>query len=193
MKPKVLIIDNYDSFTYNIADYAASLGADVAVVRNDKKSVEEIRAADYSHIVISPGPGKPVNSGIVMDLIATHDNRAPVLGICLGHQAIAEFFGGALKNAPKPVHGKQSVICHDGKNLFQGISNPLRGGRYHSLLIEKETLPECLEVSALTEDGLIMGLRHKNLPFEGVQFHPESILTESGMEIIENFLRMEVS
>jgi anthranilate synthase component 2 len=183
----ILLIDNYDSFTYNVYQYVASLGHAVTVIRNDMVSVEEIDNAGYSGIIISPGPGTPANAGISKAAIARFAGKIPILGICLGHQAIGEVFGGQVIRAPLPVHGKTEYIIHRGKDLYQGLPQPFVAGRYHSLIVEKAGLPECLEITATSQDGLIMGLRHREYDVEGVQFHPESILTPKGMMILENF------
>ncbi|QDR81023.1 anthranilate synthase component II [Sporomusa termitida] len=183
----ILLIDNYDSFTYNVYQYVASLGHAVTVIRNDRVSVEEINNAGYSGIIISPGPGTPARAGISKAAIARLAGKIPILGICLGHQAIGEVFGGQVIRAPQPVHGKTEYIIHRGKGLYQGLPQPFIAGRYHSLIVEKAGLPECLEITATSQDGLIMGLRHREYDVEGVQFHPESILTPKGMTILENF------
>ncbi len=183
----ILLIDNYDSFTYNVYQYVASLGHAVTVIRNDMATVEEIDKAGYSGIIISPGPGIPANAGISKAVIAWSAGKIPLLGICLGHQAIGEVFGGQVIRAPQPVHGKTEYIIHRGKGLYQGLPQPFVAGRYHSLIVEKAGLPECLEITATSQDGLIMGLKHREYDIEGIQFHPESILTPKGMTILENF------
>lgn len=188
----ILIIDNYDSFTYNVYQYVASLGYEVEVVRNDKITLDEIEAKRYTAIIISPGPGTPDDAGISKEVIATFAGRLPVLGICLGHQAIGEVFGGKVVRASKPIHGKVSEIFHKEVGIYQGLSQPFAAGRYHSLLVEEGSIPDCLEITARTEDGLIMGLRHKEYSVEGVQFHPESVLTPEGMKLLENFLRSTI-
>jgi para-aminobenzoate synthetase component II len=187
----LLVIDNYDSFTYNLVQYLGELGAEIEVRRNDEVTVEEVEAhCCPDKILISPGPGTPDDAGVSKALIERFAGRVPVLGVCLGHQAIGEVFGGRTVRAPAPVHGKASEICHDGKTIFEGIEYRFQAGRYHSLLVERETLPDCLEISATTPDGLIMGLRHRQLKVEGVQFHPESILTSEGKRLLANFLKL---
>jgi len=185
----ILIIDNYDSFTYNVYQYIASLGYEVEVIRNDQTTVEEIAAKNYSAIIISPGPGTPDDAGISKEVIAKFAGQVPMLGICLGHQSIAEVFGGRVVRAPKPVHGKVSFVHHSGTGIYQGLPQPFVAGRYHSLLVAEESVPACLEVTARTEDGLIMGLKHREYTVEGVQFHPESVLTPEGMKLFNNFLQ----
>jgi anthranilate synthase/aminodeoxychorismate synthase-like glutamine amidotransferase len=184
----ILLIDNYDSFTYNVYQYVASLGHKVKVIRNDKVTVEEIAAMDCKAIIISPGPRTPDDAGISKDVIKTFAGQIPILGICLGHQAIGEVFGGTVIRAPEPVHGKVSMIEHTGDGIFAGLPQPFSAGRYHSLIVERESLPDCLEVTATSSDGLIMGLRHREYRVEGVQFHPESILTPGGIRLLQNFL-----
>lgn len=184
----VLIIDNYDSFTYNLYQYVADLGYKVRVVRNDQTTLDEIAAADYKAIIISPGPGTPADAGISKAVVARFAEKIPILGVCLGHQVIGEVFGGRVVRAPEPVHGKISLIRHSGSGIYQGLSNPFSAGRYHSLVVDRQELPSCLEVTATTHDGLIMGLRHRHFPVEGLQFHPESILTPEGIKLLENFL-----
>ncbi|MSS69854.1 MAG: aminodeoxychorismate/anthranilate synthase component II [Candidatus Latescibacteria bacterium] len=184
----ILVIDNYDSFTYNLVQYLGELGADLRVFRNDKISLDEIEALSPHKIVLSPGPCTPDEAGICLDLIRRFSSKVPLLGVCLGHQAIGQAFGGLVVRAPYLMHGKVSQIRHDGRTLFQGLENPFTATRYHSLIVKRETLPDCFEVSAETSDGLIMGLRHKTLPVEGVQFHPESILTPEGKRLLKNFL-----
>jgi anthranilate synthase/aminodeoxychorismate synthase-like glutamine amidotransferase len=185
----LFVVDNYDSFTYNLVQYLGELGADVLVRRNDEVTVEEIeRELRPEKILISPGPGTPAEAGITLDVVKRFAGRVPLLGVCLGHQAIGEAFGGRVVRAPAPVHGKPAEIEHDGRTVFRGLPTRFRAGRYHSLVVERDSLPDCLEVSATTRDGLIMGLRHKELPVEGVQFHPESIITEEGKRLLENFL-----
>ena len=182
------MIDNYDSFTYNLVQYMGELGADLTVFRNDKITVKEIEVMNPEKIVISPGPCTPNEAGISLDVIRTFSGRVPILGVCLGHQSVGQAFGGKVIRAPKVWHGKISDIIHDGRTIFSGLPNPFIATRYHSLIVERETLPGCFEVSAWTEDGIIMGLRHKNHPTEGVQFHPESILTIEGKKLLKNFL-----
>ncbi len=187
----ILMIDNYDSFTYNLVQYLGELGADLKVFRNDKISVEEIERLDPDHIVISPGPCTPNEAGISMEVIRRFAGRIPILGVCLGHQAVGQVFGGKIVRT-LPVHGKTSEIHHDGKTIFEGVENPLVATRYHSLIIERESIPSCFEISAETKDGIIMGVRHKQYLVEGVQFHPESILTKEGKKILANFLKTRI-
>ena len=186
-----LLIDNYDSFTYNLYQFLSELGADVIVKRNDEVSLEECRALKPDHVVISPGPGKPSDSGISQDVIREFAGKVPVLGVCLGHQCIYEVFGGTVKGAGEIMHGKQSAISHDGKGVFAGIPDGFKVARYHSLAGTPETQPEVLTVTARSESGVIMGVRHKELTVEGVQFHPESIATEHGKDLLKNFLTTE--
>jgi anthranilate synthase/aminodeoxychorismate synthase-like glutamine amidotransferase len=186
----ILVIDNYDSFTYNLVQYLGELGADPQVVRNDQTTVEAIEKQAPERIVISPGPKTPSEAGICLEVITAFSGRIPILGVCLGHQAIGQAFGGRVIRAPELMHGKTSQIQHDGKTIFEGLPNPFPATRYHSLIVERETLPDCLVVSACTSDGLIMGLRHREMKVEGVQFHPESILTSAGKQLLENFLRL---
>ncbi len=186
----LLLIDNYDSFTYNLYQYLSELGAEVEVVRNDETGLEEIEALAPERIVISPGPRTPKEAGISSDVIRRFGERIPTLGVCLGHQCIGDAYGGRVSGAGEIVHGKTSVIHHDGRGVFQGLPNPFEAIRYHSLAIEPATVPDCLEVTAKTEKGVIMGVRHKQHPVEGIQFHPESILTEVGKDLLRNFLRM---
>ncbi|HVF50327.1 MAG TPA: aminodeoxychorismate/anthranilate synthase component II [Pyrinomonadaceae bacterium] len=187
----ILVIDNYDSFTYNLVQYLGELGAELDVRRNDEITVEEVEAdCCPDKILISPGPGTPDEAGVSLSLIERFAGRVPILGVCLGHQAIGQVFGGRVVRAPEPVHGKAAEICHDGKTIFAGLDYRFKAGRYHSLMVERETLPRCLEVSATTPDGLIMGLRHRELKVEGVQFHPESILTTEGKSLLANFLKL---
>ncbi|HEX5481797.1 MAG TPA: aminodeoxychorismate/anthranilate synthase component II [Terriglobia bacterium] len=187
----ILIIDNYDSFTYNLVQYLGELGAEITVRRNDQTTLGEIEALGPERIVISPGPKTPDQAGICLDLIREFSGRTPILGVCLGHQAIGEAFGGRVVRAPQVMHGKTSLISHDGNGVFAGLPNPFQATRYHSLIVERETLPTCLEVSATSPDGLIMGLRHREMKVEGVQFHPESVLTDAGKQLLANFLRLE--
>jgi anthranilate synthase component II len=185
----VVVVDNYDSFTYNLVQYLGELGADVRVMRNDAVTVEIIRAARPDHIVISPGPGRPENAGVTMDVIREMGRETPILGVCLGHQAIGAVFGGSVIRAAVPMHGKTSTIEHDGRGIFTGITEPFLASRYHSLIVSDEGLPPALEVTARTkEDRTIMGLRHRSWPVHGVQFHPESILTGEGHRLLRNFL-----
>jgi anthranilate synthase/aminodeoxychorismate synthase-like glutamine amidotransferase len=187
----VLIIDNYDSFTYNLVQYFGELGAEVEVRRNDQVTVAEIESqARHRRIVISPGPGTPREAGVSGEVIRRLAGRLPILGVCLGHQAIGEAFGGRVVRGPAPVHGKPAIIHHDGRTIFSGVPQEFRAGRYHSLIVERAGLPDCLEVSATSPDGLIMALRHRQWPVEGVQFHPESVLTEHGKTLLQNFLRL---
>ena len=186
----LVLIDNYDSFTYNLWHYLGELGETAAVHRNDQVSVDELQALDPEAIVISPGPCDPDRAGICLELIARMGNATPVFGVCLGHQAIGQAFGGRIVRAPAPMHGKVSAIEHDGRGVFLGLPSPLRATRYHSLTIAPDSMPECLEVTAWTDDGVVMGVRHKELPLHGVQFHPESIESEHGHEILKNFLAL---
>ena len=186
----ILVIDNYDSFTYNLVQYLGELGANLEVVRNDQTTVENIAKQAPERIVISPGPKTPSEAGICLDVIGAFAGRIPILGVCLGHQAIGQAFGGKVIRAPEIMHGKTSEIRHDGKTIFAGLPNPFPATRYHSLIVERPSLPACLEISACTADGLIMGLRHKEMKVEGVQFHPESILTDAGKQLLGNFLNL---
>jgi len=187
----VLVIDNYDSFTYNLVQYLGELGAKVVVRRNDEASIEQLRALGHSRVVISPGPGRPEHAGISLDAIKVFGPQMPVLGVCLGHQAIGLAFGGDVVRAPSPIHGKTSTVEHNSAGVFAGLVSSFQAGRYHSLVVEETTLPADLEVTARTrEDGLVMGLRHRSLPIHGVQFHPESVLTNEGRRILRNFLEM---
>ena len=188
----ILVIDNYDSFTYNLVQYVGILGCEVTVRRNDQTTIEEIEALKPERIIISPGPGYPDDAGLSMQIIEQFKDKCPLLGVCLGHQAIAQVFGGKIVPAGELVHGKDSPIKHDGKSVFRGLPNPLIAGRYHSLVVERATFPESLLITAKVDNGLIMGLRHKRYPVEGVQFHPESILTANGIKILENFIKKEV-
>ncbi|MDT7542646.1 MAG: 4-amino-4-deoxychorismate synthase (2-amino-4-deoxychorismate-forming) component [Acidobacteriota bacterium] len=185
----IFVLDNYDSFTYNLVQYLGELGAKVVVRRNDEVTIEEIeRDLRPEKILISPGPGTPVEAGITLDLVRHFAGRVPLFGVCLGQQAIGEAFGGRVVRAPAPVHGKPAEIEHDGRTIFREMPQRFRAGRYHSLIVERDTLPACLEVSATTPDGLIMGLRHREHAVEGVQFHPESIITQDGRRLLKNFL-----
>lgn len=186
----ILVIDNYDSFTYNLVQYLGELGATIEVRRNDQTTVEEIARLGPERIVISPGPKTPTEAGICLEVIEKFTGHLPILGVCLGHQAIGQAFGGKVIRAPEIMHGKTSAITHDGRTVFAGLPNPFPATRYHSLIVERATLPACLEMSATSPDGLIMGLRHKKAKVEGVQFHPESILTNSGKQLLANFLRL---
>ena len=184
----ILMIDNYDSFTYNLVQYLGVLGSEVEVHRNDKITLDEIESMKPERIVISPGPGTPQSAGITIPVIERFHSKIPILGVCLGHQGIGAAFGGRVVHAAQLMHGKTSEISHDGKSIFRDLPDPFTATRYHSLAIERKSLPSCLEVSALAEDGEIMGLRHREYPVEGIQFHPESILTKEGMNILQNFL-----
>ena len=184
----ILVIDNYDSFTYNLVQYLGELGEEVIVRRNDAISVTQAFSLNPDRVVISPGPGRPNEAGISLPLIRACAGKIPLLGVCLGHQAIGQAFGGNVVRAPRIMHGKSSTISHDGKSIFSGVESPLSVGRYHSLIVERETLPDCLEISAETQDGVIMGIRHREAVVEGVQFHPESVLTPGGKKILKNFL-----
>ncbi len=184
----LLVIDNYDSFTYNLVQYLGELGQEVRVVRNDEIAAADIAGLAPSKIVISPGPCTPNEAGISLEVIKTYAGKIPILGVCLGHQAIGQAFGGKIVRAARIMHGKTSKIFHDGRGVFTGLPNPFEATRYHSLLIERASVPECLEVTARTADEEIMAVRHKSLPVEGVQFHPESFLTTSGKELLRNFL-----
>ena len=187
--PRLLLIDNYDSFTYNLVQAFLVLGADVAVHRNDEITVEAALALDPSHLCISPGPGTPAEAGISEDMIRAFAGRIPMLGVCLGHQALVEVYGGTIVRAERLMHGKTSNVIHDGRGVFAGLQSPFKAGRYHSLIAKRDTLPGTLEVTAWTEEGEVMGVRHRSLPVEGVQFHPESILTPEGPKLLGNFLR----
>lgn len=186
----ILMIDNYDSFTYNLVQYLGQLGEEVDVRRNDEITLDEIEAMNPEAIFLSPGPCSPAEAGITVDVIRRFHARVPLMGVCLGHQAIGHAFGGRVVRAGRIMHGKTSPILNDGRTIFKGLPSPFPAGRYHSLLVERESLPDCLEVSAETEEGEIMGLRHKEYPIEGIQFHPESILTPGGKRIIRNFLKL---
>ena len=189
-QPHVVIVDNYDSFTYNLFQYLAELGAKVDVFRHDRITVEGIRDLAPTHLVISPGPKTPDEAGISLDAIRDLAGEMPILGVCLGHQAIGQAFGGTVVRGSEPVHGKTSEIAHDGRTVFAGLADPMTATRYHSLVVERETLPDVLEVSAWCDGDVIMGLRHRDLPVEGVQFHPESILSGEGKALLRNFLGM---
>ncbi len=185
----ILLIDNYDSFTFNLAQYFGELGAPPLVRRNDEITIEEIEALHPTHIVISPGPGRPEDAGVSVEVIRRFGPHTPVLGVCLGHQGIGIAFGGAVIRAPQLMHGKTSSVQHDGRGVFRGVSLPLVAGRYHSLIVE-DPPPEALEVAARTDDGTIMGVRHKKFPIHGVQFHPESVLTGEGKQLLKNFVEL---
>ena len=188
---RMLLIDNYDSFTYNLVQAFAAMGADVLVHRNDQITVDEARALAPTHLVISPGPGRPEDAGASLDMIAAFAEAIPVLGVCLGHQSLVQHLGGKIVRAERLMHGKTSMVEHDGRTIYAGLSQPFEVGRYHSLTAEQGSLPEVLEVTAETERGEIMGVRHRSLPLEGVQFHPESVLTPEGDRLMANFLSME--
>jgi anthranilate synthase component 2 len=188
--PRVLVIDNYDSFVYNLVQYLGELGAEPLVHRNDTLSVNGAEALAPDAVVVSPGPGRPADAGISMDLIGRLGASVPVLGVCLGHQCIGEVFGGRVVRAPEVVHGKASWVHHDGRGLLAGIPTPLAAGRYHSLVLDRASVPDVLDVTATTDDGLVMGLRHRSWPVEGVQFHPESVLTGDGKRLLSNFLSL---
>jgi anthranilate synthase/aminodeoxychorismate synthase-like glutamine amidotransferase len=186
--PSVLLVDNYDSFTYNLYQYLGELGAEIRVVRNDELTAEAAVSLAPDRIVISPGPGTPDQAGITLELIRRAAGRIPVLGVCLGHQALGQAFGGDVRRAPKLMHGKTSEIHHDGRGVFRGLPVPFTATRYHSLVVERASVPESLEITAWTDDGIVMGLRHREHALEGVQFHPESILTTVGKDLLRNFL-----
>ncbi len=185
----ILVIDNYDSFTYNLVQYLGEMGADLKVARNDKISLEEINEMFPEKIVISPGPGVPQEAGLTMDIIRAFARDIPILGVCLGHQAIGAVFGGKVVRAKVLMHGKTSMIYHGEETIYWGVSNPFEATRYHSLLIEEKSLPSCLKITSKAKDGTIMGIRHKEYPLEGIQFHPESVLTEAGKKVLSNFLK----
>ena len=187
----LLVIDNYDSFTYNLVQYLGELGAEMRIFRNDEIALDSVENELLPEkVLISPGPGTPDSAGITLELIARFAGRIPIFGVCLGHQAIGQHFGGKVIRAPEPVHGKPVVVTHDGKTIFEGVPAPFNAGRYHSLVLERESVPDCLEISAESPDGLVMGMRHKEYKIEGVQFHPESILTEHGKTMLQNFLNL---
>jgi len=187
--PRLLLVDNYDSFTYNLVQAFLVLGADVAVHRNDEITVAAAQASEPTHLCISPGPGTPAEAGVSKDMIRAFAGRIPVLGVCLGHQALVEVYGGTIVRARRLMHGKTSLVTHNGRELFAGLPNPLQAGRYHSLIAKRDALPDALEVTAWTTEGEVMGVRHRSLAIEGVQFHPESILTPDGPKLLGNFLR----
>jgi anthranilate synthase/aminodeoxychorismate synthase-like glutamine amidotransferase len=189
--PRLLLIDNYDSFTYNLVQAFMVLGADVLVHRNDQITIDQAKALKPTHLCISPGPGTPYDAGVSMKMIEAFAGELPILGVCLGHQSITEVFGGKVVRAGRQMHGKTSPVTHDGKGVFAGVSNPVEVGRYHSLIAKPDTLPPELEITAQTPEGEIMGLRHKTLMIEGVQFHPESVLTPEGPTMMGNFLKMQ--
>ena len=187
----VLVIDNYDSFTYNLVQYLGELGATMVVRRNDEASMDDLRALGHDRVVISPGPGRPEQAGVSLEVIREFGPRMPLLGVCLGHQAIGLAFGGEVIRAPQPIHGKTATVEHNGKGVFANISTSFQAGRYHSLIVSEATMPADLEITARTkEDNLVMGIRHNTLPIHGVQFHPESVLTNEGRGILRNFLEM---
>jgi anthranilate synthase/aminodeoxychorismate synthase-like glutamine amidotransferase len=187
--PRVVVIDNYDSFVYNLVQYLGELGAEPIVHRHDAVTLADLQALEPDAVLVSPGPGRPEDAGVSNEaILAFGEAGVPVLGVCLGHQCIGQVFGGSVVRAPRVMHGKTSEITHDGAGLFTGVPSPFTATRYHSLVVERDSVPEALEITAETEDGLVMGLRHRELPIEGVQFHPESILTESGHDLLRNFL-----
>lgn len=189
MPKHVLVVDNYDSFTYNLVQYVQSLGAITSVYLNDRISVEQIAELRPDGLLLSPGPGTPSDAGVTLAVIREFAGKIPIFGVCLGHQSIGQSFGGNVIRAPKLMHGKTSMVEHDGKTLFKGMPNPFEATRYHSLVIEESSMPDCLEISARTTDGEIMAVRHKTLPVEGVQFHPESFLTDQGMRLVSNWIQ----
>jgi anthranilate synthase component 2/para-aminobenzoate synthetase component 2 len=189
-QPRLLLIDNYDSFTYNLVQAFLVLGADVTVFRNDELTVDQALALAPSHVCISPGPGRPEDAGVSLAMIAAFAGRVPLLGVCLGHQSLVHHFGGRIVSADRLMHGKTSMVTHDGRTIFRGLPNPFQAGRYHSLAAEPASLPAILEVTARSETGEIMGVRHKTLPLEGVQFHPESVLTPDGNLLLGQFLEL---
>jgi len=189
-KIDILMIDNYDSFTFNLVQYLGILGENIIVRRNDKITLDDIIKMSPSKIVISPGPGRPENAGMSEEIIKRFYKEIPILGVCLGHQCIGEVFGAEVVNSGVVIHGKTSKIYHDGKGIFNGIENPFEAARYHSLILKKDTIPSKLEITARTEDGIVMGVRHKNYRLEGIQFHPESFLTPLGLEILKNFINL---
>lgn len=187
-KIDILMIDNYDSFTFNLVQYLGILGENIKVRRNDKIGLDEIEKMEPSRIVISPGPGRPVDAGMSKDIIKHFYKEIPILGVCLGHQCIGEVFGAEVINSGVVIHGKTSKIYHDGKSIFSGVENPFEAARYHSLILKRDTIPSSLEVTAHTEDGIVMGIRHEEYKLEGIQFHPESFLTPVGLKILKNFI-----
>ena len=191
VQPRLLLVDNYDSFTYNLVQAFLVLGADVLVYRNDEISVAQALELKPSHLCISPGPGRPDDAGVSLAMLAAFEQRVPTLGVCLGHQSLVQHFGGRIISAPRLMHGKTSMIEHDGAGVYAGLSQPFQAGRYHSLAAEEESLPPVLEITARSERGEIMGVRHRQLPLEGVQFHPESVLTPEGNQLLGNFLAMQ--
>jgi anthranilate synthase component 2/para-aminobenzoate synthetase component 2 len=191
MSNRILLIDNYDSFTYNLVQAFLVLGAEVDVHRNDQITVAAAQSTNFSHLVISPGPGRPLDAGVSLDMIAAFETQVPILGVCLGHQSLVQHYGGRIVSAARLMHGKTSMIEHDGKTVFAGLPQPCEVGRYHSLAAERTNIPDVLEVTARTSGGEIMGVRHRELPVEGVQFHPESVLTPEGDQLLDNFLRLK--
>jgi anthranilate synthase component 2 len=185
---RVLVIDNYDSFVYNLVQYLGELGADPIVVRNDERAIDELVAMAPDAVLVSPGPGTPDDAGVSNDVIATFAGQVPVLGVCLGHQCLGQVYGGAVVRAPQIMHGKTSLVRHQGVGVFAGLPDPFEATRYHSLVVDRASVPDCLEITAETDDGIVMGLRHRELGVEGVQFHPESILTAGGHDLVRNFL-----
>ncbi len=190
MATRVLVIDNYDSFVYNLVQYLGELGAEPVVHRHDAVTLDEMRAVEPDAVLISPGPGRPEDAGVSNDVILRLGGSVPVLGVCLGHQCIGQVYGGEVVRAPQVMHGKTSLIRHDETGMFAGLPNPLEATRYHSLIVDRESVPDCLEITATTDDGLVMGLRHRDYAIEGVQFHPESILTTGGHDMLRNFLAL---
>ncbi len=188
MGARVLVLDNYDSFVYNLVQYLGELGAEPLVHRSDALTIDEVRALEPDAVLVSPGPGRPAGAGLSNQVVATLAGRCPILGVCLGHQCIGEVFGGRVVRAPRIMHGKTSLVRHDGAGVFAGLPDPLEATRYHSLVVERDSVPGALEISAETDDGIVMGLRHRDLAVEGVQFHPESILTTAGHDLLRNFL-----
>ncbi|MEO5837963.1 MAG: aminodeoxychorismate/anthranilate synthase component II [Acidimicrobiales bacterium] len=188
--PRVLVIDNYDSFVYNLVQYLGELGAEPVVYRHDALTVDDIDELGPDGILISPGPGRPEDAGVSNDVLTHHAGRVPIFGVCLGLQCMGQVFGGDVVRAPQVMHGKTSLIRHDGAGIFAGLPNPLEATRYHSLIVDRDSVPDCLEITATTDDGLVMGLRHREYAIEGVQFHPESILTTGGHDMLRNFLAL---
>ena len=188
MAARILVLDNYDSFVFNLVQYLGELGADPLVHRSDALSIEQIEELAPDGVLISPGPGRPEDAGLSNEVITNFAGRVPVFGVCLGHQCIGQIYGGDVVRAPQLMHGKTSLISHEGKGVFAGLPDPFEATRYHSLVVQRDSVPECLEITAQTQDGLVMGLRHREFDVEGVQFHPESILTAGGHQLVENFL-----
>ena len=188
MAARILVLDNYDSFVFNLVQYLGELGAEPLVHRSDALTIEQIEELNPDGVLISPGPGRPEDAGLSNEVITTFAGRVPVFGVCLGHQCIGQIYGGDVVRAPQLMHGKTSLISHEGKGVFAGLPDPFEATRYHSLVVQRDTVPECLEITAETEDGLVMGLRHREFDVEGVQFHPESILTAGGHQLVSNFL-----